>query len=254
MYYDGCMFTFEQLQIAGMQPSLLANKIGLQPATLKRVFAKIKVRENGCWEWMASKRHGYGAINVKEYRKSIYDAHRLCYELVNGEQPRTSDIHHKVEQGCIGPSCCNPAHLEALDRKTHLTEFTPASVPYINLHKTHCSRGHEFTVENTHILPNGRSCRQCDRENHKAKREKDLVATGRKRYQRSPDKIKTHCKRSHELAGDNVRFVETNGKPNRRCRLCEALIMQKYYLKKTGRLDESNDPLAIPPDDGGAGE
>jgi hypothetical protein len=41
-------------------------------------------------------------------------------------------------------------------------------LPAINARKTHCIHGHEFTVENTNIRPNGwRECRACKREANK---------------------------------------------------------------------------------------
>lgn len=37
--------------------------------------------------------------------------------------------------------------------------------------KTHCKRGHEFTVENTYTYPNGeRECRECARTVHRRTR------------------------------------------------------------------------------------
>ena len=243
------MFTFEQLQIAGLQPSLLVNKIGLEADTLKRVFAKIRVLENGCWEWMASKRQGYGAINVKEYRKSIYDAHRLCYELVHGEQPRKNHIHHQVENGCIGPACCNPAHLESLSQKQHITEKTPTSATYINLHKTHCVNGHEFTVQNTGVNKHGRHCKQCDAERKQAARDAKLATTGRRKYDRDPAKMQTHCLRGHELSGANIRTItHKNGREYRRCIQCETINLQASFARRSGVGEKTTNPT-----DGGVG-
>lgn len=45
---------------------------------------------------------------------------------------------------------------------------------------THCVRGHEYTPENTYPWPNGkgRTCRACNRENSRARYERDYRALG----------------------------------------------------------------------------
>lgn len=243
------MFTFEQLQIAGMQPSLLQDKINLGADTLRRIFAKIRITENGCWEWTGATQKTYGAIKVKKYRKSVYGVHRICYELVHGEQPRDLDIHHMVEDGCIGPICCNPNHLKPTDRRAHLAELTPSNPAYINAHKTHCQRGHEFTIENTAIVSGGRKCRKCDADDKQATRDAELIRSGKQKYAWSQDKLKTHCKRGHVLSGDNIRMVNQGGREYRRCKLCESINTLKY-LGKMGELgiDEQTPPPSPPRD------
>lgn len=72
---------------------------------INRVLSKIKVaKDSECWEWTASKRGGYGRVNLQG---ELYGVTRLIWRLCYGSDPGGGLILHK----CDNPSCCNPNHL-----------------------------------------------------------------------------------------------------------------------------------------------
>lgn len=73
--------------------------------TPESFYARADKLENGCWEWQgATNGHGYGQLGYNGKRTT---AHRLSYELSNGEIPAGVLVRHT----CDNPPCCNPAHL-----------------------------------------------------------------------------------------------------------------------------------------------
>lgn len=117
---------------------------------------------SGCWLWTGAtfkKEDGseYGLFAVSSQRKSV-GAHRVSYELHTGAIPDGLVIDHK----CRVKLCVNPDHLRAVTQKINATENND-SVCAMNARKTHCKRGHEFTAENTKLIPGGRDCRECRR-------------------------------------------------------------------------------------------
>ena len=115
---------------------------------IERFFAKVESSEdaNGCWIWTAS-------TNLKGYGHYLsVAAHRWSYEAFVGPVPDGHQLHHI----CENKGCVNPAHLVPITGSEHGRLHKPR--------KTHCVRGHEFTVENTYIQRNGTwACRSCRR-------------------------------------------------------------------------------------------
>lgn len=85
------------------------------------------------------------------------------------------------------------------------------------VNKTHCPRGHEYSETNTYGGANNsaRRCKECARE--------------RARTQSAPVKLRTHCRKGHELTGGNV-IINGNA---RKCRTCANARQRVRYAART---------------------
>lgn len=121
----------------------------------QRVARYIDYRAEGCWEWRGARDvTGYGRVR---FGGRLLLVHRAVYELVVGAIPAGLQIDHL----CRNRSCCNPDHLEPVTRRENI--LRGVSVVARNAVKTHCIRGHEFTLENTRATGTGnRACRACE--------------------------------------------------------------------------------------------
>src|SRR5690625_3233457 len=122
-----------------------------------------------CWNWTGSTfPSGYGAAASG---RGARRAHRVGYELLVGSIPDGMQIDHL----CRNLLCVNPDHLDVCDARTNtLRSFNPSAV---NARKTHCSSGHEFTVDNTYVKYGGsRRCRTCIREDMRRRRSTRAVS------------------------------------------------------------------------------
>jgi hypothetical protein len=125
------------------------NKLGPYPKKGTLAFGSGR-----CWLWTASISGKYGSF-------SNGLAHRFSYELHGGVLIDGMDIDHR----CRNRLCVNPEHLEQVDRKENLRRSTNFIADHMRA--THCSKGHEFTPENTYVRPSsgrsGRNCKACAR-------------------------------------------------------------------------------------------
>ena len=108
-----------------------------------------------CWLWKpATTPSGYGRFwsGVKNV-----SAHRWAYKAEYGLIPEGLEIDHL----CRTRNCVRAAHLEAV---THLVNTLRGEAPSaLNAVKTHCAQGHEFSLWNTYVYPDGRArlCKIC---------------------------------------------------------------------------------------------
>jgi hypothetical protein len=73
---------------------------------MKRFWDKVDKQENGCWMWTASTvKDGYGYYKLSNGKSGR--AHRISWELANGDIPKKMCVLHK----CDTPRCVNPDHL-----------------------------------------------------------------------------------------------------------------------------------------------
>lgn len=86
------------------------KKNGLSPKRQDvhtRLLSKVKINQDGCWEWQASKQLGYGKF---KYEGVMQLAHRVSFRMFIGEFDQSLVVDHI----CYNKSCINPAHLQLL--------------------------------------------------------------------------------------------------------------------------------------------
>lgn len=138
------------LQICGVR-----NCINVEHLQLALPERHIRQRENGCWEWTAGNRGGYGRVAI---HGKLMEAHRWMWERTNGPIPEGLELDHL----CRNRACVNPEHLEPV---SHLENIRRGETGAHNARKTHCKHGHPLSGANLHIKPDGeRRCRTCSRE------------------------------------------------------------------------------------------
>jgi len=115
----------------------------------KYITERIKVDDNGCWNYPHS-------VNVKGYSRIQGNyAHRVSYELFKSKIPEGLTIDHL----CKNKICINPEHLEAVTGVENVRRSDAA--PSINARKTHCIRGHLLSGNNLKMSQGKRQCRTC---------------------------------------------------------------------------------------------
>lgn len=124
-----------------------------------RFWSKVDKRgETDCWVWLGgTSRSGYGYFYFTSVKR-VVSAHRFAYELIVGKIPPDMTIDHL----CRNRSCVNPAHMEVVTRGENVLRGTGITAK--NLLKTHCPKGHPYSLENTYVMGKRRVCRTCHRE------------------------------------------------------------------------------------------
>ena len=75
----------------------------------RRFWAKVDVgAPDSCWEWTAARSHRYGVFSRGGRGGGMHHAHRVSWEIANGEIPPGMVVRHI----CDNPPCVNPSHLQ----------------------------------------------------------------------------------------------------------------------------------------------
>lgn len=143
------------------------NEIVLDTDSIERFLLCVTDRPDGrCWIWQGSiQPSGYGQfwLNGKMVRP-----HRVAYTLWIGSIPEGKQLDHVRERGCISRACVNPAHLEAVTSR--INTLRGDGFAAINLQKTHCPQGHEYSPQNTYARKGMRHCKTCLDERQRSRR------------------------------------------------------------------------------------
>jgi hypothetical protein len=102
--------------LAGKELSPLKGPQGQIVYTLEYLFDRTK-RVGDCMEWTGCKTgSGYGQLS---HNGKKVPAHRMAYELHNGQPVGRQVIHHK----CHNRLCINPSHLQIASHAENLLEM-----------------------------------------------------------------------------------------------------------------------------------
>lgn len=130
---------------------------------IERFWSRVEKQETGCWIWQglreATKAQPNAVYGRFPVNNSKVRAHRFSYELTKGVIPKGFVIDHL----CRNTLCVNPDHLEAVTLQENIRR---GLLGVLRPQRTHCSRGHELTPENTWLRKDrGRyNCLTCRRE------------------------------------------------------------------------------------------
>lgn len=137
---------------------------------LLNAVLEANIENEDCWLWTGSRdTQGYG---ITKWEGRNRGAHRVAYELFQGEAPRWPDT---LDHLCRVRHCINPSHLERVPFRDNVLRGDGPTAR--NARKTHCKAGHEFNSQNTSYRTRRRErvCLVCYRQ---------YAADWRKRVQR----------------------------------------------------------------------
>lgn len=130
-----------------------------------RIMRKVNVT-GGCWIWLGCRITDWRKVKTYgncRYRKQSILVHKLLYTTLRGIVPLGLELDHT----CQNTACVNPDHLEPV---SHLENMQRGKLCVLRTPKTHCPKGHEYTLENTFHETNVNGtmvyrCRICQRAN-----------------------------------------------------------------------------------------
>jgi len=147
-----------------LRGSRSGQSMPIRRKTLDEYFWARVQKTDDCWLWTGRRdSNGYGVVQLYAGAPRT-TASRISWILHNGEiESNKIFVCHK----CDYPPCVNPEHLFLGTQKENLLDAkekgrlnNPAKGSWAR-NKTHCSKGHPFSEENTYRWNTKRICRTC---------------------------------------------------------------------------------------------
>lgn len=136
----------------------VGGRVKMYDPRLPRRFWRSVLPEpnSGCWLWIGNTSNtNYGMYYTDPAKRRV--AHRVSYETLVGPVPDELVLDHLCRTRC----CVNPDHLEPVTMAENVYRGIGPSA--INLTRTHCPHGHEYSDDNTHVTRRGwRVCKTCE--------------------------------------------------------------------------------------------
>jgi hypothetical protein len=126
--------------------------------TQENFLKKVRETDTGCYQWLGARsKGGKGYAIFKPPNEKTQVVHVTLWIWLYGEYD--GDLDHT----CRNMGCINLEHLDNVTRHENVV-VRGTGITAKNARKTHCSKGHEYTSENTYVWRNKRFCRTCQRE------------------------------------------------------------------------------------------
>jgi hypothetical protein len=141
----------------------------LDPRLPDRFWSKVQpCPMSGCWIWTGAinESTGYGIVTRGTRSQGRTSVHRHAYETLVGPIPQELVSDHK----CRVRVCCNPQHIEPVTQQVNTLRGDARFNGEKNRIKTHCPQGHAYDAANTYTHRGKRYCRECVRQNTRARR------------------------------------------------------------------------------------
>lgn len=109
----------------------------------KKLIARIRLGEQGCWIWQGQYVGEYGRTG---YRGKTVLAHRASFLIFCGPIPQG----HSVDHLCRNKACVNPNHLDAVPQSINVRRGNGPALTRQRSRKKQCKHGHELSPENVY--------------------------------------------------------------------------------------------------------